>query len=156
NTTPETLELVALLMRGGLKHAPLNHKINSLWTLNRMRLWTEVMGSVELFFNGQVAVAAVTRAMFERTGTGAADTDELINFVRLIKGLRVAVLLRQDAADRFKFSLRSFGEDNVQAIAARFGGGGHRNASGGTVMTGDLAEAKRQLVRAVGAGLELA
>ncbi|MGE4551792.1 MAG: bifunctional oligoribonuclease/PAP phosphatase NrnA, partial [Desulfovibrionaceae bacterium] len=136
NTTPETLELVALLMRGGLKHAPLNHKINSLWTLNRMRLWTEVMGSVELFFNGQVAVAAVTRAMFERTGTGAADTDELINFVRLIKGLRVAVLLRQDAADRFKFSLRSFGEDNVQAIAARFGGGGHRNASGGTVMTG--------------------
>lgn len=156
NTTPECLELVALLMRGGLRHAPLNHRISSRWTLNRMRLLTEVIGTLELFFNGQVAVAAVTQEMFERTGTGVADTDELINFVRLLKGLRVAVLLRQDAADRVKFSLRSFGEDNVQTVAARFGGGGHRNASGGTLLTGDLAGAKRQLVRAVGAGLALA
>jgi phosphoesterase RecJ-like protein len=61
----------------------------------------------------------------------------------------VAVSLREEGTDRIKFSLRSWGSTDVRAVAARFGGGGHRNAAGGAIK-GSLAAAREQLVEAVG------
>jgi phosphoesterase RecJ-like protein len=92
--------------------------------------------------------------MFERTGTSNADTENLINFLRRLKTVRVAAILREEGPDFYKFSLRSFGDDNVQQVAATFGGGGHKNAAGGSIQA-PLAEAKAWLVRAVAEQLEL-
>jgi phosphoesterase RecJ-like protein len=58
------------------------------------------------------------------------------------------VSLRQEALQRIKFSLRSWGEIDVRAIAASFGGGGHHNASGG-IIEKDLFEAEKIIVQAV-------
>ena len=49
-------------------------------------------------------------------------------------------------------SLRSHGDVNVQAVAATFGGGGHKNASGGSVMA-PMKEAAEALVAACAAVL---
>lgn len=155
STTPESLELAAEMLRAGLDLASLNMRINKQWTEARLRLWTEVMGSVTLFADKQVAVGTITRAMFERTGTGSQDTENLINTIRRLKSVRVAVVLREEAPDTYKFSLRSYGDDNVQAIAALFGGGGHRNAAGGSIHA-PLDEARGQLVRTITRSLELA
>jgi len=155
STTPESLELTAEMLRGGLDLARMNMLINKQWTEARLRLWTEVMGSVALFADKRVAVGVITREMFRRTGTDSQDTENLINTIRRLKSVRVAVILREERPDTYKFSLRSYGEDNVQAIAALFGGGGHRNASGGTIAA-PLDEVRRQLVDAITKSLELA
>jgi phosphoesterase RecJ-like protein len=154
STTPESLELAAEMLRGGLDLARMNMLINKQWTEARLRLWAEVMDGVALFADRQVAVGVITRAMFERTGTDAQDTENLINTIRL-KTVRVAVTLREESPDTYKFSLRSYGDDNVQAIAAGFGGGGHRNAAGGSI-SASLDEARAQLVEAITRSLELA
>ena len=155
STTPETLELMADLMRGGLDVPNINHHITAQLTPQRLRLWTEVLRDVGLHHGDQVAVAGVTREMFQRTGTKALDTEDLINIIRDLRGLRVAALLRQESPRNYKFSLRSYGPDNVQAVAARFGGGGHKNAAGGTLEAEDMAAAKAELVRAVAQSLDL-
>jgi phosphoesterase RecJ-like protein len=120
-----------------------------------MKLWTEAMGAMELFMDKRVCATVITKEMFARTGTSNADTENLINFLRRLKTVRVAAILREEGPDFYKFSLRSFGDDNVQQVAATFGGGGHKNAAGGSI-SAPLAEAKARLIQAVADGLELA
>ncbi|MBG0790919.1 MAG: bifunctional oligoribonuclease/PAP phosphatase NrnA [Desulfovibrionaceae bacterium] len=152
NTTPESLELAARMLRNGLDIARMNMLITKQWSEERMRLWTEAMGNVELHLDGRVATTAVTNDMFARTGTTSEDTENIINFVRRLKSVRVAAILREERPDQYKFSLRSYGDDNVQAIAARFGGGGHRNASGGSI-NAPLEKARAMLIEAIGQNL---
>jgi len=151
-TTPESLELAAEMLRDGLDIARMNMLITKQWSEQRMRLWTEIMSNVELYLDKQVGIASVTKDIFERTGTSSEDTENIINFVRRLRSVRVAAILREEAPDKYKFSLRSYGDDNVQEIAARFGGGGHRNASGGTIEA-PLEDAKGMLVDIIGDSL---
>lgn len=154
NTTPAALELAARLIRLGLNPGLINAKIRNQWSVNRFRLWGESFATTELFYDGQVAVAVVTRSMMERTGTSASDCEEIVNFLRRLRGARAGVILREEPDGGYKFSLRSTGSDNVQSVAALFDGGGHRNASGGTI-TADVSTAKKRLIKALGESLGL-
>lgn len=154
NTTPAVMELAARLIRQGLNPGAVNAKIRNQWSVNRFRLWGESFATTELFYEGQVAVAFVTQGMMERTGTSAADCEEIVNFLRRLRGARAAAILREEPDGSYKFSLRSSGADNVQSVAALFGGGGHRNASGGTI-SADILSAKVRLIEALGESLGL-
>ncbi len=152
STTPESLELAAKMLRDGLDIAQMNMVITKQWSEERMRLWTEVMDTVELYLDKKIAIGAITREMFKRTNTTSEDTENIINFIRRLKPVRVAVILREENPDCYKFSLRSYGTDNVQEVAAKFGGGGHKNASGGTI-NAPLDDAKMMLVDVIGGTL---
>lgn len=148
STTPESLELAADMLRNGLDLPTVNMHITKQWSVPAMRLWTEIMAGVETFHDGTVAVATVTRDMYQHTGTTSTDTEDVINFLRSLRTVRAAILLREEGEDQYKFSLRSSGNDNIQAVASRFNGGGHKNASGGSIQA-PLDEAKTMLVAAV-------
>jgi len=154
NTTPEVMELAARLIRLGMSPGSVNSKIRNQWAVNRFKLWGESLATTELFFEGKVAVVHITQGMFARTGTSTADCEEIVNFLRRLRGTRAAVILREESDGSFKFSLRSSGADNVQSVAALFGGGGHRNASGGNIHE-DILSAKMHLVEALGESLGL-
>jgi phosphoesterase RecJ-like protein len=154
NTDPRVMELAARLIRNGLQPGLINAKIRNQWTVNRFRLWGESFATAEMFFGGQVAVAYVTREMMVRTSTGTEDCEEIVNFLRRLRGTRASAILREEPDGAYKFSLRSTGTDNVQAVAALFDGGGHRNAAGGTIAD-TLESAKARLVKALGEGLGL-
>lgn len=154
NTNPQVMELGARLIKLGLQPGLVNAKIRNQWNVNRFRLWGESFATAEMFFGGKVAVAHVTRDMMERTATSPSDCEEIVNFLRRLRGTRAAAILREEPDGTYKFSLRSTGPDNVQAVAALFGGGGHRNASGGTIAE-DLIPAKKRLVQALGESLGL-
>ena len=154
NTTPEIMELAARLIRLGLSPGAVNGKIRNQWAVNRFKLWGESLATTELFYDGKVAVVQVTQGMFARTGTTAADCEEIVNFLRRLRGTRAAVILREEEDGSYKFSLRSSGADNVQTVAALFGGGGHRNASGGNIRE-NILSAKMHLVEALGESLGL-
>ncbi|MBU1229335.1 MAG: bifunctional oligoribonuclease/PAP phosphatase NrnA [Proteobacteria bacterium] len=154
NTTPSVMELAARLIRLGLNPGRVNAKIRNQWGLSRFRLWGESFATTELFFGGQLAVAHVTLGMLERTGSTAADCEEIVSFLRRLRDTRAAAILREEPDGSYKFSLRSTGPDNVQAVAALFGGGGHRNAAGGTIAA-DLETARTRLIEALGESLGL-
>jgi phosphoesterase RecJ-like protein len=79
------------------------------------------------------------------------ESEELVNYPRSIESVRVACFLRQ-LGDQVKVSLRGKGDVDVSRIAARFGGGGHRNAAGCT-LPGPLPEATGVILAAVRDGL---
>jgi phosphoesterase RecJ-like protein len=77
-----------------------------------------------------------------------------VNYPRSLASVRVACFLRE-VNGATKVSLRSKGEVDVQAVAARFGGGGHRNAAGFTIAV-PLTDATRDVVAAVRAAMSAA
>jgi phosphoesterase RecJ-like protein len=154
STTPSVMELAARLIRLGLNPGQVNAKIRNQWSINRFRLWGESFATTELYFGGQVAVGFVTQAMLSRTDTTPTDCEEIVNFLRRLRGARAAVILREEPDGSYKFSIRSTGADNVQVVAALFDGGGHRNAAGGTI-SADMHTAKERLIEALGESLGL-
>ncbi len=151
-TRPETLELAARLLRNGLDLGRVNAKIKNQWSLNRIKLWSGVLGDLGLFYDGQVGAIRISRALLDATGTTVEDCDGLINDVLRVRGVKIAVSVREVVPGEVKFSLRSVPDINVQAVAASFGGGGHKNASGGSVKE-DLPKARALLVEAAGRAL---
>lgn len=61
-----------------------------------------------------------------------ADAEPLIDALRSISGVRVALMLRENDQGEVRGSLRAKDDTNVAQAAAFFGGGGHRAAAGFT------------------------
>ena len=152
NTRPETLEMAAEILRLGLLPGPFHEQKQSTGTLSQLQMRGTVLQQASLHADGRVTLISFSRELFERTGTGPEDTEGLVNTVLYVRGVQVAVSLREEERG-IKFSLRSKGSTNVQAVAASFGGGGHRNAAGGTLEM-SMDEAKKVMVRAVTEELE--
>jgi phosphoesterase RecJ-like protein len=68
----------------------------------------------------------------EEAGIGLADSDPLIDLIRLPVEAGAALLLKEHGAGEFKGSLRSRGVADVGTVAQVLGGGGHHNAAGFT------------------------
>jgi phosphoesterase RecJ-like protein len=111
------------------------------YSMGRLKLLNRALDSIELSYNGKLSLMTITRDMLEDTGTENEDVDGFINYARRIEDVKIAVLiqecrnggtLRSGDFDHEKFhvSLRSDGTVDVAAIAAKFGGGGHRTAAG--------------------------
>ncbi|NJB66992.1 phosphoesterase RecJ-like protein [Desulfobaculum xiamenense] len=147
NTHPETLILAAELLREGLDPEFFNARFLNQWTMGRLKLWSRVLSGAKLHLDGRVGTIRITQDMLDETGTTSEDTDGIVNYIRRVKGVKAAVSLREDGPDRTKVSLRSSGEMNVQAIASRLGGGGHKNAAG-ILLTVPLDEAERLILEA--------
>lgn len=153
NTRPETLEMAAEILRLGLLPGPFHEQRQSTGTINQLRMRGTVTQQATLHSQGRISLISFTRELFRQTGTGPEDTEGLVNRVLYLRGVQAAIATREEDNGSIKFSLRSKGDVNVQAVAARFGGGGHRNAAGGTLdMSVD--EAGRTLVDAVAAELD--
>jgi bifunctional oligoribonuclease and PAP phosphatase NrnA len=88
----------------------------------------------------------VTQNDMERTHAAEEDCEGIVNYAIGIRGIEVAVFLRELRDHRVRLSLRSKGRVNVASIAERFGGGGHENASGCT-LDGPLPAATEQILQ---------
>ncbi len=149
NTKPETLEIIADILRYGLDLGEFVPKIRNQWTMKRINLWATALGRVEMYHDGQTAMLFIPQEMLDEAGAEGSDCEGLVSFILRIKGVRVAVLIREDSPMRYKFSLRSQSRDNIQVVASLFGGGGHKNASGGLIEnTPDTV--KERLITAIG------
>jgi phosphoesterase RecJ-like protein len=106
-----------------------------------------VLSATVTELDGKVAVSVLTERMKRETGSTGEDIEGMASFGRLVGGVEVALLLREEDG-LIRASLRSKGAVDVNAIAGRLGGGGHRSAAG-VVLDGPLESARRVLLDAV-------
>jgi bifunctional oligoribonuclease and PAP phosphatase NrnA len=131
-TTPETLRIAAQLREHDFDHAALVRALYEDHDPGYLRLLGTALGRLVELPDPGVVWTYVTRADLEEAGIGMADSDDLIDVVRTARGHDVAVVMKQQGDGRFKVSMRSRGEHDLAAVAAAFGGGGHRLAAGYT------------------------
>lgn len=129
-TSSHTHHVAGHLIRLGARPAAVANNLYDNFSLGRVRLMQEVLATLEMHDRDRIAVIRVTQKMLERTFTTMEDTEHFINFPRAIRSVRVAVFLKEIAPDQISVSLRAKGQCDVSLVAARYGGGGHRNASG--------------------------
>lgn len=133
NTTPAVLRLAARLVESGLDAAALRDRMDNQWSLSKARLWGMLLQQIRLEKDGQVCLCVVSLADLTAAGAGKEDLEGFVEQMRRLRGVRVALMLREDNPKRCKVSLRSSGSDDVRTLAASFGGGGHLNAAGATL-----------------------
>ena len=147
NTGPETLRITADILENGFDLDRLNRRLQRQSSLNKIHLHGLAMSRATLYAQGTIGVIRVDKDLFNQTRTGPEDCEDLVNYIRAIQSVLVAVSLREENGE-IKFSLRSWGEVDVKSIAAQFNGGGHINASGGKIQA-PLDQAEAQLVDAI-------
>ncbi len=148
NTSPQVLELSARLIRNGINPGLINAKILNQWTIEKLHLHGMALQKTLFYLNGKIGLVSVTRKMLRETGAAPEDCEGVVNAVRNVKGVEVAISLREDEPDKIKFSLRSSGDVNVQLMAAELEGGGHKNASGG-IIAADMDRSRERIIEVV-------
>ena len=83
--------------------------------------------------------------LLRTTGSTHEDSDGLINVPLTVREIQAVAFLKEVEPGTFRISLRSKGDVDVNRVANRFGGGGHKNAAGCT-LNGPYADVRRQLV----------
>ncbi|HYA85960.1 MAG TPA: bifunctional oligoribonuclease/PAP phosphatase NrnA [Nitrospirota bacterium] len=148
NTTSESMKIAAKMLEAGADPWLVTENVYESFAYRRLKLLGAVLAGMERSEDGRVAWVVITDELYHQTGTTAEDTDSFINFVRSVKGVEVAVLIRQIGAAQYKLSMRSKGRIDLSSLSQSFGGGGHRNAAGG-VLNGTLEGVKRTVIQGI-------
>lgn len=133
NTSARAHAVAGVMIGMGVDPEQVYRDVYASVPLRRMRLLERALGRLE--FDEQLGITWITigRQAMQDTGTTNEDLDGIVDLARTVAGTEVALLFRETADGSTKVSLRSSGPTDVNAIARRFGGGGHRKASGALV-----------------------
>jgi phosphoesterase RecJ-like protein len=131
STTPEVFALAEELSRFDLPIASLSRQLFEEHRLAYLQLAGAVLTRAELDEKNGFVMAAITAADFAQYGVTVEETEGLIDLVRRTKEAEVSAVLKE-TDEGVRVSLRSVTEVDVSAVAASFGGGGHRYAAGFT------------------------
>jgi len=144
--SPRTFDICRRLVEAGVDPPRVARSIFDSNSLGRLKLFGAVLSSIELEDDGRLAVVRVDRAMAANAGGNYEDTEGLINLPLTVRDIQAVVFFKELSEREFRVSMRSKGEIDVCSVAKRYGGGGHKNASGCTV-AGDYAEVRARLTR---------
>jgi phosphoesterase RecJ-like protein len=142
NTDAGVLRTCAELIDAGANPPKIHWNIYSSFGIERFRLMMAMQNSLELHFNGRLAMQQLTQEDFKKTSAKYEDTENLIDECRRLATVEAAALFVELADGRIRCSLRGSGNIDVCKIASKFDGGGH-TAAAGTYLPGPLENAKK-------------
>lgn len=131
NATPRAFRAAAGMVEAGANANEAYLAIYETRSPGAQALLTRTLARLELANGGLVAYSWISEQDFVETGADRAEAENLIDAVRPLAGIEVA-LLAKCSGDTVRMSLRAKGDYDVSAVARAFGGGGHRAAAGFT------------------------
>lgn len=148
NVTSETFAAASELLQYGAAVQKLNFDLFRQVSRARMTLEGSILSGLKYFFDGKVVAATVTRKMMSDTGATENDCDDIAGIPGKVEGCVVSLVIRELDDNKCKVSVRSQKVFDSSALCARFGGGGHKMASGCTIEA-DPDETLKMLVSAI-------
>lgn len=133
STSAESFRMMAALMDAGLPLAEYARRLFRVKELPFVRLLGQALPSLRLTCGGKVAGLTLTAEQMRKAGAKPGHTDGLVDYAIDLEGVAMAYFARETEDGRVKVSLRALEPWRVDQVAAHFGGGGHRLASGLTV-----------------------
>lgn len=132
NTNTNTYNTAAQLKSIGVDDYSLQDKIFNTYSEKQMKLLGHsICNRMEIIPEYGAGIIALTKQDYADFSIERGDTEGIVNYILMIKGIVVAAFIREQPTI-VKLSLRSKGDISVQEICRNhFNGGGHKNASGG-------------------------
>lgn len=127
-----THEIVAHLIKTGLKHSLIHEQIFDVNSLQRLKLLGFALNEkLKVLPNIPVAVIYLSKKELDRLDNQKGSTEGLVNYALSVEGIKMAAFLKEDTS-KVKMSFRSKGDVPVNEFSSQhFSGGGHKNAAGG-------------------------
>jgi phosphoesterase RecJ-like protein len=149
NTTARTFEMAAELVRAGVDVGRVSQLTYENYPRRRAELLRDLLGTMRVEANNRVASFSLSLATAKKLGVLPEDNEGLIDHLRAIHGVIVAVFFEELADGKVRVSMRSKSEKvNVCAICEKFGGGGHVLAAGAR-LPGTLAEVEKKILEEI-------
>lgn len=133
NTSPSTLRAAADLISYGFDFSKLIDETFYEKSYHQSQILGRALLESILFLDGRCIVSVLEKRTLDFYGVGPQDLEGIVSQLRIIKGVECALFLYQTGVQEYKVSMRSNGSVDVSAVAAYFGGGGHKRASGCTM-----------------------
>lgn len=130
STSAHTFRTAAWLLGCGVDVTGVYRELYERRGLGAVRLWARAVAAAVEVAEGRCLIATLTAADYAAAGASENETEHIVETLRSVNGVEVAALVKEQRGDpRVRVSLRSTGAD-VSALAAKRGGGGHRQAAG--------------------------
>jgi phosphoesterase RecJ-like protein len=153
-TSARTFEIAAELIRAGLDVGRLNQQLYENYPRRRLELLRELLRTMRFEHRGRVASVSLSLKTAAELGVLPEDNEGLIDHLRAIRGVIVAVFFEELNDGKVRVSMRSKDDAvDVCAICQKFGGGGHTLAAGARVR-GTLAEVEEKVLEEIGDVIE--
>ena len=147
DTNKETFMMAAELADMGIDVHKIYYLVLSKKSMAQYLLMKMTIDRLELLEDGKIAFSYISEEDMANVGAKLGDHEGLVDLGRNIGGVEVSVFLRE-TADCYRISLRSNGKVNVNALAQKFGGGGHKMAAG-IKTVGNFKETKENIISAI-------
>ena len=131
-TSPETMRIAAKLMEKGIPFTKIVEESFYEKTYVQNQILGRCLMESILLMDGKCVIGVVKKKMMDFYHVEPKDLDGIVQQLRIIKGVEVAIFIYEVKPQEFKVSLRSKGKVNVNEVASYFGGGGHVLAAGCT------------------------
>ncbi len=149
NTTARTLEIASELVAAGVHVGEMSEKLYQTYPRRRLELLRTLLNTLKWSGEGRVASFALTLETAAALGVSPEDNEGLIDTIRAVEGVRVAIFFEELPDGKIRVSMRSKDpRHDVCKICGQFGGGGHTLAAGARV-AGPLAEVEARVLDAV-------
>ena len=139
NASADTHALASRLIAVGIDTADINHRLFNSKSPEQIRAEGYIASIIKTELSGRIGFASLTQADL-RLGLEMEHFDTAIDVVRTLRGIDVALMIKENEPGTYKASMRSTGT-NVAAICAQFGGGGHIRAAGCSLKAQSVDEA---------------
>lgn len=146
STTPDTLETAAHLVERGAELGRICQEVYQSFPLTRVKLLRHVYSKFRLTHGNRTAYFWLRQRDYARAGASTEESEGLIDHIRAIEGVDVALVFEEAGEQLTRVSLRSKDPQiDVAAIAQQFGGGGHKAAAGARILGNPLGVQRRLL-----------
>ena len=133
STNPATLAAASHLVAAGADPARVAFKLFDERSLASTQLLGLALRQLDSAHEGELVWTALSVADFSSIGTGDESSENVVNYLRNIRGCRMAFIFRErkdDTGSVIRISLRAEPSLRADLFCAEFGGGGHAAAAG--------------------------
>jgi len=154
NITPKTFDICQQAVEAGVNPATMARRVFDQNSFGKLKLIGALLAQMDLLDGGRLAAMYLDDNIMNATGTTYNDTEGLINLPLTAREIQAVVFFKLGADGDIHVSMRSKYDVDVRSVAARHGGGGHRNAAGFKVK-GPLATVREPILAEIAEAIEL-
>lgn len=137
STSRRCFLLAGELVAHGARPAEAGFELYERESVGKLKLLQHFLASLRMECGGRVCIGRLPAGIFEATGSTSEDTEGLVDYARSIEGVDIGALIEERPDGSVKASLRAKDPAyRVDAVAARFNGGGHACAAGLNLKSG--------------------
>ena len=146
NTTSVTHRVAADLLELGAEFKKIYRYVFESNSQNRSVLKGHLLANMHFECSGKLAWFVLSDQLLRDTGAELWEAEGFSELPRSIEGVEISLMFIEKSLNKTKVSFRSKGQISINGLAGKFGGGGHKFASGAMLSLG-VSEAIKAVVQ---------